>query len=157
MSSVSQTSQKAYQKYAWIVLLVIGILLSLSGLFIVFQPVDEVEFESSTGVAWSELLSSEPEVADYIIRLERLLGASAFGIALFGTVVTFFRFRKGERWAWYVMWLFPLVFGMYAAIFFISAAQGLGLFYGGGTLITLLALLLPIRKFFPKRAALSEA
>ena len=140
---------KAYQKHAWIVLLAIGILLALSGLFATFAGVDEREFEDSTGLAYSELSPAYPGVADYIERLIRLLGSSALALALFGVVVTWTGYRGGQRWAWFAMWILPAVSAAWAAIFFI-AGSGLGYYYGGLTIVALVGLVLPIRRFFPK-------
>ena len=150
MSQASPTPQKAYQKHAWILLLAIGILLVLSGLFVTFAGVDEREFEDSTNVAYSELSSAYPGVADYIERLLRLLGAASLGLALFAVVVAWTGYRSGLRWTWFAMWILPAASAAWAAIFFI-AGSGLGYYYGGLAIIALVGLVLPAGRFFPRK------
>ncbi|HLB68463.1 MAG TPA: hypothetical protein VJN63_08375, partial [Thermoplasmata archaeon] len=63
-------------------------------------------------------------------------------------------YRRGERWAWYALWVLPLNF--------VIGLQGLVLSLRVGApplfvpllfvIISLLGLLLPYRKFFPKKA-----
>ena len=147
MSQASPMPQKAYQKYAWILLLTIGILLVFSGLFVTFAGVDEREFEDSTGVAHSDLSSAYPGVADYIERLLRLLGAASLGLALFAVVVTWTGYRSGQRWAWFAMWILPAATAAWATIFFV-AGSGIGYYYGGLAMVALVGLVLPFRRFF---------
>ena len=149
MSSSNASQERFYERHAWKVLFALGIIMALSALFILFAGIDKAEFKDSTDMVWGDLTTSNPEVADYILRLLRLIGAGFLGFALFGAVVTWASYRKDERWAWYAMWAFPLVFGLASAIFFIYEAGALGLYYGGAAAISLLGLLLPIKKFFP--------
>ncbi len=50
MSSAAQITEKSYQKYAWIILLVISILLALNMLFLIAESGPEM-FQADTGMA----------------------------------------------------------------------------------------------------------
>ena len=158
MSNAVQQSEKVYQKRAWLILFVLGILLTLNALIFAVMGTTPAIFEVDTGVAWSEFSTAYPTVAVAVDLETQLNGTGYFGTALFATLVTFFGFRKGERWAWYTLWVLPLVLGL-GAVWFATHNQpgGLSIFYGITALIAVAGLLLPIRKFFPRQAALSEA
>jgi hypothetical protein len=77
-------------------------------------------------------------------------------IGLFSMAIVLTGFRRGERWAWYTMWLLPFLFAFHQLILRsaykhpeagtpTSLASGLGLF-----IVTALTLALSYRKFFPK-------
>ncbi|MCZ7543275.1 MAG: hypothetical protein M5R40_06925 [Anaerolineae bacterium] len=152
MTTAKSTNEKAYQKRAWLIPLVLGVLIGLMSLLIAgFAGVDMSEFEASTGAIWSAFSDAQPEVAEYIIRLERLAGVGFAGFALIGAAIAWTGYRRGEPWAWYALWLFPIIFGLAAVVFFAAEATGLGLYYGGAAVIAMVGLLLPYRRFFPKQ------
>ncbi len=132
---------KAYEKHAWIILLallVFTIALSLGG-----RP-------------------ATPETA---ILLYSLAALNVLGIA-----VTLKPYRNGKRWAWYFLWILPAewigegVFVFVVLTFFPGLAavvfpgQSIGPsfyeFTAVFTLLSLLGLFLPYRKFFPKKQAI---
>jgi hypothetical protein len=135
-------------KYAWVVLFIFGALLALSGSYILFAGVDQPEFQSASGVAWGDFQTANPQAAAYLLRILRLLGAAGIGFSLFGALLALTVYRRGLRPAWIVMWLFPIVYGSFAAIFAGDGAQALAGYYGFVAVITLLALLLDYRRFF---------
>ena len=149
MASANLIPERAYQKYAWLILFIVGILVTLGGFYELFSGIDPNDFQTSTGVDWNQFLTSQPEVAAYLSRGLRLAGIGYLCFALFAAILAIKGFRKGERWAWYLMWIFPLGLGLTSALFFIYES-GLGIFYGIAALICLLGVLLPFRKFFPK-------
>lgn len=144
-----QSSEKAYQKYAWIILFGISILLVLNMLFLFFAPVSDI-FESDTGVSWAEFSTDYPNVANAYLLEQRLLYAGFLGIALFGVIITFGAFRKGHRWAWYAMWVFPATLTLTAILLAFHDQMGISIFYIVFILVSVIGLLLPYRKFFPK-------
>jgi hypothetical protein len=137
-------------KYSWLALFIVGILLVFSTMYVFSVDVDENEFQTDTGVAWSDFKTEQPGVAAYIARLYKLLGVGGTGFILFGVVMAYKPYRRGERWAWFAMLLYPLVFGGYAGVFFTFGVQFLGIYYGVVAAITLLALLIGYPNFSPK-------
>lgn len=151
MSTIASTPERGYQKHAWLLLFVLGILFSLSSLFIVFTGgFDMSDFEASTDTNWDEFSESQPEVAEYLVRLERLSSAGFAGFAFFATALAWTSYRGRKQYAWYIMWLFPIFLGGATAIFLSADATGLGSFYGGAAVLAVLGLLLSYRAFFPK-------
>jgi hypothetical protein len=81
-------------------------------------------------------------------------GISGVGLSFFGMIVSLTSFRRGERWAWYVSWSMPIgilvaqlnVYQLTGPVFVIILAIAFAL-------VSLLALFLPYRLFFPKRMA----
>jgi hypothetical protein len=143
--------EKFYQKYAWLLLFVPGILFTLSSIALALTGgFDMSSFEESTGTAWSEFSAAEPAAAAFILQLERLIGVGSTGFALFAAAIAWTSYRRGVRYAWYIMWIFPLILGVKAVVFFDGDAVGLGAYYGVVAVIALLGLLLPYRKFFPQ-------
>jgi len=59
-------------------------------------------------------------------------------------------YRKGERWAWYILWSVPVFFLGFVAIAMSIGASGLLPFLTLFVVLSLLGLLLPFRRFFPK-------
>ncbi|MGW2649085.1 hypothetical protein ACWC2T_30240 [Streptomyces sp. NPDC001393] len=81
-------------------------------------------------------------------RLMRADGVAAFGMGLFGVLITVVPFRRGERWAWCAQWFYPL--------FWITHLVG-GLLPGKDhvhqvvfIVVSLAGRLLPVRVFFPR-------
>lgn len=150
MSSLSKRTVKASQGYAWLIFFVFGVLFALSGMYIFITGIDQADFQTSTGIAWDEFSGSDPEIASYLLRIIRLLGIGYAGFALVGTFLAFTAFRNGERWAWYTMWLIPVVYGLTAGVM-LTDESSIGFFYGGTALLLILVLLLSLRNFLLKR------
>ena len=106
------------ERYAWILLLVVILLLTLNGLSDLsmggaeLQTGETVLMHSITGMSWDELVSESPWVAHLIDMLMRMAGAAEILLALLATVVCLTGFRNGERWAWFALWVIPLWFGV---------------------------------------------
>jgi len=99
-----------------------------------------------------EIASRVPGILVYIGGIARQLGnfMLATGVLLAGIAAV--PYRRGEKWAWYISWIFPVVL-------IIQIANSLST---GGYLVeldfaflfvALAGLFMPYRKFFPKRVA----
>src|SRR5665647_1454639 len=144
---------KFYEKYAWVILLAVGLLWLVVGIVAVFQPegILGTDVKSVTNMPWSELKASSPVAANFVIFAYGQSGLHGMHAAFFVIAITLTGYRKGEKWAWYTMVSVPvyLVSGaLFAAIFIGDVSQTLP--FIPITTITLLGLLLPYRKFFPK-------
>ena len=77
-------SESIRLKIAWIALTIIGIAIFVFGLIVTLWPgSNEALFLRSIGVA-------------------------SMGMGLFGVMITMIPFRHRERWAWFVLWYYPL-------------------------------------------------
>jgi len=158
----SARSPSVYQKYAWTLLFVfwaLHLVLSVRDFFPSLQdfclaclPGSQTAIQSSTGMAWSQLATTNPRFANFLASALVDDGISGVGLAIFGMIVSLTSFRKGEKWAWYVSWSMPI--GILAAQINVYLLTGsllviiLGVMF---VLVSLLALFLPYRQFFPKK------
>jgi uncharacterized membrane protein len=126
---------KVYEKNAWVLVTIIGAVgVILSLLMIAGIPVD-------------------PSFS-YANSFERYLsqgtGINLLGYGITGIAISMTAYKKGERWAWYVLWYLPIYFMIDTVLTYqqggSSWAVGIVLL-----LISLVALLLPYRIFFPKK------
>ncbi len=130
--------EKAYEKYAWILLFALGTLFLLGAItHIVGQGLGDVDL----GTASSDL-------ANRVRLMDREIGIDQAAFSALVMIISGTSYRKGDRWAWYALWIVP--------VFFIGGA--VNNLIGGGrinfslsTFVALLGLVLPYRKFFPKK------
>jgi hypothetical protein len=129
---------------SWIILTVVATLTILSGLYVGLTPVgSQTELSGRT---WEEFAAADPEVARIYSMDLVLLGLTLTAFAILGTILTLLPYRRGERWAWFALWLIPLVHGGVALRMLLdqydAAYVYLGLF-----VISLIGILIPIRRF----------
>lgn len=122
-------------RFARISILVLGILMTLAGLFILTQPVDANDFEGETGIAWSDFQASDPETAKYLVREARLLGVSFAVLGAVAVAIAARLLRAGNRTAWGIVWFVPVAFAGSAVVFLTSDAAMLGPFYAVATVV----------------------
>ena len=86
---------RVYERYGWIILLVGAVLSLLTGLALTFAPLS---------------IMVEPAfAAGNVPGVLRAWGITWVFFDIFALVILFKNFRKGERWAWWVLWLLPLL------------------------------------------------
>jgi hypothetical protein len=137
----STTSVKPFHvRYAWLLQSILAALMALSALFIVVNGVDSADFVASTGIDWPQFQQSDPEIAAYITRLERLAGAGGLSLAAFGLVIGLTALRHRQRSGWISFWVLPLSYLLITAIMLLHQSP-IAYFYLGIALIqTLLQL-----------------
>ena len=146
--------ERVYEKYAWLILLAAGLLWLVVGIVSVFQPegVFEVDAQAVTKMPWSELKASSPVAADFVIFVYGQMGLLKISWTFFVLAITLTGYRKGKKWAWYMMWSVPALLlsdALFSVIYIGDISQLLQ--FIPITAITLLGLLLPYRKFFPRK------
>lgn len=145
----SRAAAKPASVPTWPILFVVGLLLTLSSFYLVVGGVDQSEFQSRTGMAWADVAASQPRLAGYVAGLHRTLGLIASGFALLGAVIGITAFRRGKRWGWLAGWIMAVVYAAVAAGM-LANGSAVGYFYSAVTLLLVLAVVLPWRRFFPK-------
>src|SRR6058998_2687672 len=153
---------RSYARYAWtllfafwalhIVLSVRDFFPSLQDLCLACLPGAQTAIQSSTGMTWSQLTSTNPRFASFLASTLVDDGISGVGLAMFGMIVSLTGFRRGEKWAWYVSWSMPI--GILAAQLNVYAlTRSVMVIYLAAvfTIVSVLALLLPYRQFFPRK------
>ena len=153
---------RSYARYAWtllfafwalhLVLSVRDFFPSLQDLCLACLPGAQTTIQSSTGMTWSQLTSTNPRFASFLASALVDDGISGVGLAVFGMIISLTSFRRGEKWAWYVSWSMPI--GILAAqlnVYMLTASVLVIVLGIAFVLISLLALFLPYRQFFPKK------
>ena len=102
-------SEKGYEKYAWILLFVVGIFGFIFGIrFMTGIGPDPEYFNRITGMSWDQFIASKQAMALYVMDSLRVTGILLLGIGIIAVAISATAFRKGERWAWYVCGIFRL-------------------------------------------------
>lgn len=111
-------------KIAWGSLTIIGVAILVFGLIITIWPD-----------------SSNPS-------LSQAMGVASIGMGLFGIMITVFPYRRGERWAWFILWYYPV---FWSAHFLGGLPPGQDHIHQIIFIILSLAsLLVTMREFFPR-------
>ena len=147
---------KVYEKYAWVILLLVVLLWLLVGFVAVFSPegIFEADAQAVTKMPWSELKASSPTAANFVIFVYGQMGLLKINWSLFILAITLTGFRRGEKWAWYIMLLAPILLvsdAVFSVVFIGDINQVLS--FIPITTITIFGLLLPYRIFFPKKTS----
>jgi hypothetical protein len=144
---------RVFEKYGWVVYLLLGLLWLVVGLTQVFNPDGLLEDEALhvTGMSSSELEASCPEATNLVRFIFGAVGMLKTSWSLLVLAITLTGYRRGEKWAWYTLWLVPALLvgqGIFNSVFlgdFKEMLQWIPI-----TTLSLLGLLLPYRKFFPR-------
>ena len=148
-----QSQEKSYQKYAWVILFLLSILLAVNIVLVAFVEDHPSEFEKDTGATWNVFMSAYPGVADAYVFQQHLIYALFASLALFALFTSYFGLRKGDRWAWLSLWLLPVMLIPTSLLFFLQSRQPvIGFIYGFFALISIIALLLPGRKTLSRQS-----
>ena len=144
MTSEMVLPENRVPRASWIILAVVATLTMLSGLFVGLTPVgSQTELSGRT---WEEFAAADPEVATIYAMDLVLLGMALTAFAILGTILTLIPYRRGERWAWFALWLIPLVHGGLAFRMLTDQYEA-GYVYLGLFVISLIGMLMPIRRF----------
>ena len=149
--------EKAYEKYAWIIPFAMGIFFLLSSIAVFLAPriIEDPSFgpvESLTGRTFAQIATSDPGVANYTYYLIRTLTIFGAGLFAYVAVVSATAYRRGEKWAWYLTWLIPALFILDLPYeYFVRGVPFIDVSSIIFVAILVVGLLLPYRKFFPKK------
>lgn len=151
MRTTQPLQGKAYQRYAWVLLFLLGTLLVVNIVVVAGVEDHTQQFQEDTGTTWQEFAAAYPGVADAYVQNQHLLFLCFASVALFAVIITYFGFRNGNRWAWYAMWLLPAMLAVTTILVIPARQTELPILYGGFTLVAVIGLLLAFRGFFPRQ------
>ena len=145
--------ERPWVKYGWVVYLFLGLLWLVVGLTQVFNPERLIDNEAQhiIGISLSELEASFPEATELVRFLFGTVGVLKTSWSLLVLAITLTGYRRGEKWAWYTMWLVPAVLvgqGLWYSVFLGDFTEMLQ--YIPIMTVSLVGLFLPYRKFFPR-------
>jgi len=109
--------------------LIIALLMAAMAVYIIFVPVDAINFERTTGLDWAEFSSSNPEAADYLFREARLLAIGFLGLSLLSAAVAWEAFHQDDRSTSRAHWLFPAALLGAGIVFLTGEGVALGSTY----------------------------
>ncbi len=110
-------------RWAWLIFFVLGAGSALvSPVLLLGNPPDPPSAEGLTGLSLAAIGTHIPGISTYIESLSRQLGnfMLAFGVLL--AAIAAGPYRRGERWAWNVLWIMPILLGVQ----FVNSNFGLG-------------------------------
>jgi hypothetical protein len=119
--------EKAYEKYGWMILSASAILGIVAALMTTLPPISWF---------WNPVF-----VSDYSIM--GAWGVTWVGFNILALVITLIPYRRYERWAWYTLWMLPL---LWLSHFVFSP----DLVYLMLALLSTVGLILPYRTFFSR-------
>jgi hypothetical protein len=145
--------ERPYVRYGWVVYLGLGLLWLVVGFMQAFSPDGLLDNEALlvTDITWSELKASNPMASELVRFTYGGLGLLKVSWSLLVLVVTLTGYRRGEKWAWYTLWLVPILLvssALFNASWFGRINEALQ--FIPITTVALVGLLLPYRKFFPR-------
>ncbi len=147
-------TEKAYEKHAWILLVPIVLIVFMFGLmFLVIGSPTLGEVQDLTGMTWNQIVSKNPGIANLITLRSRIEGLAEVTFGILGMAVAAIPYRKGERWAWFVSWLWPVFLIGDTALDAVAGEVGFLFVPIPFITLTVLGLVLPYRKFFPRKQA----
>lgn len=144
--------EKAYEKYSWVLLLVLGMVGLIFASVDMFSGTtdDPQSVKQLTGNTWEEIVTRNPGMARLVLQWVRATGVGLLGASILLIAIASVAYRRGEKWTWYALWIAPIVMAGYTANNFLVGGS-LWPFFIALLIVALLGLLLPYRKFFPKK------
>lgn len=116
----------AIERHAWAVFATLSVILVVFGLGDIAQGGDTyrsgeaVLFQAMTGMNWDQLVASDPAAARLLDSNVRGLGAVLLVFGLLSLAASVIPLRRGERWAWGAMWVWPLWLILIYPLYFIA-------------------------------------
>jgi hypothetical protein len=133
---------------SWGPLATVATFAALSSLWVALTPAaDQTELAGRT---WEEFAQQDPGVAYLFSRQLQTLGTLGAGFGVLAAITALVPYRRGERWAWFALWLFPITIGAVAARMLVDQYPA-GYYYAGLTVVAVLGLVLTIRDFGRQR------
>jgi hypothetical protein len=104
-------TERWYERYAWIVFLLIGVMGVVIALRVVVNPsAGAGVFEQLDGIALPPAIAASAEALAYVEFLYRFAFGATLGVDLMTILIAVFAFRHGRRWAWAAFCYWPLLF-----------------------------------------------
>jgi hypothetical protein len=113
----------------------------LNGLYVLLVPVGgQTELAGRT---WEQFAAQDQEVASIYAMDLALLGIIWTAFSLLAAIISVVPYRRGERWAWYALWLVPITYGGAATRMLIDRYDA-GFWVAGYTAVAVVSLVVAI-------------
>ena len=122
MTTLEDTTDRQRQvvmpRRSWVTLAVIEVLAILHSIFALVVGLANGRLMEMMGYPDGATIPRDFETA--LSAITRLGAMSTLAFALLALIVTLVPYRRGERWAWTALWIFP---GIYLVMFFADMVQ----------------------------------
>ena len=108
-------AMKRLRRFAWILILIVDVGYIAWGAGAAASPdhlpgpggkaILPAGYEGYSGGSWSELAGASPLIAGYMKVLYRMYGVYNVLFGLMGSAIAVTAFRRGERWAWWALFV----------------------------------------------------
>src|SRR5215218_3109526 len=119
--------ERAYERYGWMILSASAVLGIVAAVVTTFPPL--YVFSSS--------------LYEGVYPIMGALGTALVSLNILALVMSLIPYRRGERWAWFTLWMLPV--GWVSQFVFLTDVSYLVL-----ALFTVVGLVLPYRRFFSR-------
>jgi len=157
MSNQSK-QENFFERSAWVLFLVIGVLEILFGLGDMTAGIenDPAILISATGRTPAELKAQNPLIYNAMDQQQKVIGQNLLITGALVSAISMTAFRRGARWAWFTFWLIPVSLAFIVVSSYNNRQPGQSLappFYSGSffTVLTIVWLALSYRKYFSNR------
>jgi len=153
MNNRVSNTRNTHLNYGRILLFIPATLLTLLILFVIgiFLTSGGDDFMlTDFGGAWIMLTRQYPHVAEDFLHVVKSNLITSLGVGLFSLVILKFAFKRGERWAWFIMWILPLSM-IEDTLYAIIKHSGFEYFFGGLVILAVLGLLISYKVFFSRK------
>ena len=151
----NKMNEKFYEKYAWIIFIAIGVIVLLGAIPHTFGlNTDPTLVQTISGKTIDELKVSNPMFFNLYNFYFVGGGLSDLGFAFFLIVISATAYRLRQKWAWYAFWFVPAYFLSWVVLSStlpLESSSSLTPPLTVFIILSLIGLLLPFRKFFPKK------
>ena len=96
--SLGASSEKAYEKYAWLIIFVFGLLSVISSpIALLGMPPNPPSPESTTGLTLNQMATRIQGIQNYVSSIARQLGNFMLGMGVLIMGIAAVPFRRGEK------------------------------------------------------------
>ena len=150
ISNEGAAVRRRLEKWAWVLLFLPALGGATFSLVFLFSGPTDLMTQELVGQAWAQWSAQQPDAAGLAELGFGLAGVNGFLVGVFGMVIAAGPYRRGERWAWYLLLLFPVLL---LGAQYVNLKTGLGMDVDFPVLLAVMAagLILPLRRFFGSR------
>jgi len=131
-------------RYAWLLFFILGVLAVIAApILLLGNPPDPPSPEGFTGLSSDEINARIPGMSGYISSISTQLGNFMLTSGVLMAAMAAGPFRRGEKWAWYALWVIPLML----LIQFLNSRGGHGWQFDLGLVVAAIAGLLWLNRF----------
>ena len=105
------------ERYGWVLVAALCTLMTVFGAMAFFlTPDPAAPIDGSLCCTGQQLSTADPWVFEYVHEIARYMATFMFGMGLFGLLLATVPLRRGEQWAWVVLWYVPVLFAVHGFV-----------------------------------------